>query len=384
MVASGTYSHKNSSPPIRVLHLIHHLHVGGAEHSFAQLLVRLHRTPSLRVEAAVLQRGGELETLLCQAGVRLHRLQKKSRSTVLTLRGLRRILRQGAYDVLHMHDFSASLWGRLAVIGTKTPVRIVTCHAVEGWKNPLKHGVCDFLLKPYTTLFTTVSAAGRTALLNRDPSLSDRVIVVPNGFDRSVFYPDNAGRTSLLSSVPDGMPVVGMVGRCSVEKGGDVLIDALELLSRQGREITVVIVGDGPERERWEKRVRGYGQARKVLFTGALPHKDVARLINRFDICIAPSREDSCSLAVLEHMACGKAVIATRVGGTPEVIDHGRTGILVAPEDPAALASAIHELLAEPKVMSDLGRRAHQTAVMSFSWDRVCERYTELYTTLHG
>jgi glycosyltransferase involved in cell wall biosynthesis len=184
------------------------------------------------------------------------------------------------------------------------------------------------------------------------------------------------------------VPTLLAVGRLVPKKGLCYLVQAVGLLRRRGREVTLLVVGDGPERQRLERLAVEEGVADRVRFLGELPHEAVIPLYARGDIlalpCVIDSSGDRDGIpnVLLEALASGMAVVSTPVSGIPEVVEEGRTGLLVPPADPAALADAIEALAADPALRRQLGEAGRDRVVQRFDIRR--SPMAELFQRLAG
>lgn len=222
--------------------------------------------------------------------------------------------------------------------------------------------------------YLVVCNALRDELLQIDVN-SERIYDVKNAVDTDRFHP-NRTPTPLNSSDREQIEtfaadrfLLGFVGGLHPYKGLDDLEDAL---GRVDTKCGVVIAGDGPERERLERRFGEDG-----LFLGPVPYDQIPALYQCFDAFVLPSHTEGLPRVVLEAQATGTPVIATSVGGVPEVVDNGTTGLLCEPRSPDELATAIDNLSKNPTLQDDLGWAGRNRVAESYSWDRMYERYEE-------
>ena len=185
-----------------------------------------------------------------------------------------------------------------------------------------------------------------TTLKSVAPGCHDRMHVRYHGIPSSLFRPSQAEKAR--------PPLILCVGRLVEKKGHRYIISACEALKRRGVALRCAIVGDGPLRERLERRVRARGLARQIQFTGRLPEREVAELLAKAAALVCPSvvagdgDRDGIPNVVLEAMACGVPVVASRVSGIPEIVEHGVTGLLTEPRDAEELAARIEDVLRDP------------------------------------
>ncbi len=171
-------------------------------------------------------------------------------------------------------------------------------------------------------------------------------------------------------------PIVGYVGRLSPEKGLDVLVRTLERIP----ELTVVLVGDGPDRESLERLAAELGVADRLTLPGWI--EEPRPWLAMFDVFAFPSRSEGFGLALIEAMFASRPVVATAIGGIPDVVVDGETGLLVPPEDPTALAQALGTLLADDELRLAMGTRGRARARQEFNLENMIHSYESLYEDL--
>ena len=179
-------------------------------------------------------------------------------------------------------------------------------------------------------------------------------------------------------------PELLCLGRLVYEKGFHVAVEAFSLIRNAFPAARLTIAGDGPARQDLEAQVRRLGIQQAVLFTGWVSPDDVPDTINRASMVFMPSREESFGLVALESGLMGRPVIASRVGGLPEVVQHGETGLTVPRDDPEAMAAAAVRLLREPDRARRFGEAARERGLSTFSLDRYVDQYEALYRRLAG
>jgi glycogen(starch) synthase len=217
----------------------------------------------------------------------------------------------------------------------------------------------------------TLTARLRDALVQGGVA-ANRIRVIPSGVNPSLF---DQVRPDELADVP--RPRVLFVGRLHQQKGADNAIRALPWLPH----VQLVIAGDGPERTRLEGLTRHLGVSGRVSFLGFVPHDRVAGLLPAADAVVLPSRYEELGTALVEAMAAGTPVIASRVGGIPGLVTHGVHGLLVSPGDPVELAGAIDRVLRSPQLAAELVERARRRAG-EYRWDALSERVHQVYREL--
>jgi glycosyltransferase involved in cell wall biosynthesis len=289
-------------------------------------------------------------------------------------------------DVLHAHQLLSPASAALVAWRLRRTPFVVTAHAsgaVGDVASLARQGPLGrarlLALRRHAAAFVAVSGPIRDEL-SRAGIPADRIRSIPNGVDTRRFsVPDEPERRRLRRML--GLPPVPLVvyaGRLSHEKGVDQLIDGWAEARRLGCLGAVCIVGDGPERDALHRRARDHGVLGAVRLVGATD--DVVPWLRAADAFALPSRQEGLSVALLEAMACGLAVVATAVGGTPDAV--GDAALLVPPGNPRALAEALRSVLDEPGRARALGEAARRRAVERFGILEVARRHLDLYREL--
>jgi glycosyltransferase involved in cell wall biosynthesis len=209
-----------------------------------------------------------------------------------------------------------------------------------------------------------------------------KIDVVYNGVDTAVFAQCEK-REEVRSElhIPPDSTVVGIVGRLSEEKGGvDVLIRAIARLRKINPNLRLLVVGDGPLRGNLEALADESAPGGAIMFTGT--RNDVAHLLSAMDLFVLPSLNEALPIVVLEAMAAGLPVIATNVGGVPEIVEHEKTGLLVAPGSEDALYSALNRLTYDAYLRERLAQAGRRRVTSDFTIERMVERIEGLYGKL--
>ena len=198
------------------------------------------------------------------------------------------------------------------------------------------------------------------------------VAVVPNGIDIEIF------RHIDISRVPHRIISVAHLKKV---KGLDYLIKAMPAVLKDFPDAEFVLVGDGPERKNLENLAHSLGLGGRVKFKGALPHSQVAQELAKAEVFVLPSLAEGFGIAVVEAMAAGLPVIASRVGGITDIIQHNHNGLLIEPESPQAIADAVIKLFTNPGLAQTLTQNARRNT-NRYSWQNISEKINQLYLTL--
>jgi glycosyltransferase involved in cell wall biosynthesis len=228
----------------------------------------------------------------------------------------------------------------------------------------------DRLIVPSDSIAHKVRCEGRDGA---------RFAVVPNGVDLSRFTapaPPSTVRTDFR--IPAGAPLVGVVARIEAEKGHRHLLDAWPLVLRQAPDAWLLVVGEGSEADALRRQAASLGRAgRRIAFTGR--REDISALTAELSVAVLPSLREAQGISILEAMARRVPVVASAVGGIPEVITSDVDGLLVPPADPVALAGAIGSLLGDPGLRRRIGEAGYRTVADRFSIDAQVKRIEAVY-----
>jgi glycosyltransferase involved in cell wall biosynthesis len=265
------------------------------------------------------------------------------------LGAIRRLVSRGEFDLVHTHSSKAGLLGRLASRGSGT--RVVHTphgHVFGGYFSPLVTRVfvmIERLAARWCDRIVVLTDRGREEHLEHGVGSREQFVTIHSGVRLGPFRNGmprrNAARLAL--GLPREARVVGCVARLTPIKGQSCLLEAIARLAKRIPEVRLLLVGDGEDRVALQARARRADLSGKVIFAGACA--DPKPAMAAMDVVAMPSRNEWQGRAVVEAMAAGLPVVASRVGGLPEVLDDERGGLLVPPGDPEALASAIETLL---------------------------------------
>jgi len=366
-----------------VLHLIETGGPGGAEQMMVRLAARL--GPGYRPEAALI-RDSWLRTALQGRGVPVTMLRSKPGGPlagfgdVLTLYDLLRLIQKRRVAILHTHEFFMTMLGLLASWLTGVPL-VATVHGKNYYADRFRRRIVYRLAGRLAEQVVAVSEDVRSFLAERVGISPTMVRVVPNGvpIDEQPSGEKISALRRSLGLEPHSR-VVGTVGSLYPVKGHKFLIDGAPHVIRRCPHVIFLIVGRGGLREELEGRVQQLGVARHFRFLGH--REDVHDLLALCDVFVLPSLSEGMPLSLLEAMGAGVPSVATRVGGVSEVVDHGKTGLLVSPGDSQALAESIIKLLEDRTLARQMGQYARDVVARRFSVSRMVDDYKEIYARL--
>jgi alpha-maltose-1-phosphate synthase len=301
-----------------------------------------------------------------------------------------------AADLVHSHTWYANLGGHLASLLTGVP-HVVTVHSLEPlrpWKAEQLGGGytlsswCERTALESAAAVIAVSEGMRDDLLACYPAVpADQVRVIRNGIDTSEYAPDPGTDVLERHGVDPGRPLVVFVGRVTRQKGLPVLLRAA---ARLDPETQLVLCAGQPDTAELAAEVTALVQDLRdtrsgvIWLSGMLPKREVIQLLTHATAFVCPSLYEPLGIVNLEAMACGTAVIGSRVGGIPEVVADGQTGLLVPPGEPAPLAAAVNALVRDQSLAAAMGRAGRDRAIAEFDWAGIAAQTVGLYEELTG
>jgi starch synthase len=297
-------------------------------------------------------------------------------------------------DLVHSHTWYANLAGHLASLLYGIP-HVVTAHSLEPlrpWKAEQLGGGyalsswCERTAVEAAAAVIAVSDGMRDDVLAAYPAVpAERVRVIRNGIDTVEYAPDPATGVLDRYGVDPGWPSVIFVGRVTRQKGLPVLLRAAAGLDPAAQLVICAGQADTPELEAEVSELAAELLAHRagvIWISGMLAKREVIQLLSHATVFACPSLYEPLGIVNLEAMACGTAVVGSRVGGIPEVVADGETGLLVPPDDPAALARALNALVADEPRAAQMGRLGRVRAESEFGWATVAAQTAALYAEL--
>ena len=367
--------------PLRVAYVIKSMIVGGSQTHLTQVLRFLDRTRfdpvlyCLSGEGVLLDRVRELGVPVLTPGAGLSfRGPALGRRMVLLARALRR---QRA-DIVHNYLLRANLVGSVSARLARVPIVLCSkrgCHERRGFElvsAKIGNRLADCV---------PVNAAAVRAFVHANEGCPlEKMVVIPSGIDTTRFHPLPPADFGARLGVPAGRRVVGAVTRMRVRKGVEEFIRALAAVRQRCPDAHALMAGDVSLDDGLQELVRSLQLDNHLTLLGR--RSDMPEVFSAFDVFVLSSHDEGMSNAMLEAMAMEKPVVATDVGGTGEVVRHGQSGLLVPAKDPAALATAISELLEQPAHAAEMGRLGRQIVEERFSAQAMVRQMERLYFDL--
>lgn len=379
-VSSSTPSPTQAST---VMFLETSLRIGGTEAVLARLIQRLDRN-RFRPIVCCLYEPGTLGKQLRETGVPVYHGLAAHRVDLRVGLRLLRLLRQERVDALFIvNQPLTQFWGTWCSLVARVPVRISAIRSTGRINRSSRQRWVNRLTFPWMTRVTALSQTHKAYLMERERVVPEKLEIVPNGVDLSRFpVGEEAGLLRRAVGLSDGQPVVGIVAMLRPEKAHEVFLRSAACVLEQIPAARFLIVGDGPQRPRLEILAKTLGIDARVQWLGV--RLDVPALVSLFDVAVLSSHPvvETVSNAILEYMAAGKPIVATRVGSLPELVEDGRTGFLVEPGDWKAMAERVVRLLRDHPLASRMGEAGQDKVRQQFTVERMVQQYEALFERL--
>lgn len=297
---------------------------------------------------------------------------------------IRQYVQSQGVKIVHTHVPRASLEATLALVGLRRTRHVLTNHLV--YSRADRHCGLLYAMVHRLGLYGPDHVIAVSQTMHRQlvalPGLDTRrVTAIQNGIDCASYnVPEERDRCRFEFRLSPECQVIGFTGRIEIVKTLDLLLYAFSQVLVQYPQARLMIVGEGGQRPSLEALAVSLGISHAVIWTGF--RQDMPRLLAAMDVYVQPSVNEGLSLSILEAMAAGKAVIATDVGGTQEVLAHQETGILVPYRSPSAIGAAIVDLFDHPEKRAALAQAAQDHVVQAFGVERMVEGYRHVYETL--
>ncbi len=361
----------------RVLFVIDELDVGGTEQQLLELVKRLDRRRYAPMVCCF--RPGRVSREIGALGVPVVTIRKRWKVDPFLVLSLTRLMRRERIDLVQTYLFTSNTWARLAAILARVPVIVSSERNVDIWEPAFKRRLGCWLDR--WTAVTIVNSEAVKDYLSLKGLPRKKLRVIYNGVDPERFEPSATPETIRTElGIPADHAVVGLVARLEPQKDPHTFLRAAAIVAAKCPAVSFLVVGGGTLERELPGLARELGIADRVIFTG--PRRDVPELLAGCDVSVISSLKEGMSNSVMESMAAGKPMVATRVGGNAELIQNGETGLLIPPGDPSSLAGAIQRLLDNASLAQAMGRRAKIRMAERFSVDAMVEAIQWLYAHL--
>lgn len=376
---------KENKRKINLLHIVNGFAIGGGELKLLELVKNLveKRADKYTVTVCSVGQGGTLQPEFERLGIKVFVIEKKHKFDISQVFKVCRIIKQEQIDLVQTTLFYADVIGALAAKLTGVDAVIswdTVSHPPDSHETRLRHKLSYQLCMRFVKRIVAVSEGVKKYLIEDRKIASKKIVIIHYGIDLSLFksrngFLDKRKRSEL--GLPDHKIVIGTVARLEIQKGHRYLIAAAPEIINKFSNVVFVFAGDGTLRQELETQVNELGLQENFRFLGF--RKDVKELLFAFDVFVLPSLFEGLPNVILEAMASGRPIVATAVDGTPELIEHNETGLLVPPKSPHALQEQILNLLENEENGIKLGRQAKEMAKQKFSFDQQFRKFEEVY-----
>lgn len=364
--------------PVRILHITFNMGFGGTEQVIRQLVTNLDKSRFHNEIACIDGDVGAIgKAIEANHGIRHHAWQRASGFDLQTILWLRKLIKSGRFDFVHCHQYSPYTYGWFAHWGTEAKVVFTEHGRFHPDQYRKKARFINPLIARTSHKLVAISSATRDALVEYEYLPRKRISVIYNGISPLTVCQEKRSLLREQLGVAPGETVVGTVARMDPVKNQALMLKATRALLDQGFRVKLILVGDGPERQSLERLVTELQLEAAVIFTGF--QSQPADYLSLMDIFLLPSFTEGTSMTLLEAMSLGIPAVATRVGGTPEIVTEGETGLLIESNDLTGFTSAIQLLLENPDRRSAMAQQSKRSFEKRFSAQKMVEQYEYCY-----
>ncbi|MCK4262308.1 glycosyltransferase [bacterium] len=362
---------------IEILHLTTDSRIGGTEKNIIALVTHLDKD---RYESKVvaLMPGGELINKLRGYGIRAECLGMRNKFDLGAIFKLYRLIKNSKINILHTYLFHANILGRIVGRLVGVPVIISSIRVMERRRY---HLWIDWLTNRMVDVETCVCEAVRNFTIEKGKIRADKLVTIPNAIDVQQYELNmDIEQKKMELGIELNYPILGVAGRLHKQKGHIYLLKAMLRIMREYPRAVLLVMGDGPLRTKLTIVCYKSLINNQLKFLGL--RQDIKEIMALLDVFILPSLWEGMPNVLLEAMALGKPIVATRVGGVEELIEDGVSGALVPPADEEALAGAVIHILARPDKGRGLGKVARKEAERRFPVEDMVGETEKLYGRL--
>jgi len=387
-----------------ILYLITQSELGGAQRYCFDLATDLQTEYNIIIASGSRGRKGEIAKKLKQTNIKYYPIPRLKRvispvQDFLALIQIIKLIKKIKPDIIHLNSSKISILGSLAAFISKLLIvncpplppqrdwrgrsKLLIIYTAHGWvfNEPLlfyKKAFYKYAEK-FTAIFKDkiicVSEFDYKTALAQNICPSRKLVTIHNGIAPIEFLPRQEAREKL--NLPENQFIIGSIGNLYKTKGFKYLIEATKKLTDEGIEIATVIIGEGQERKNLTELIKKHKLENNVILAGRI--YNAAELLSAFDAYVCSSVKEGLSYTIIETMLNGLPIIATRVGGNPELIEDGETGFLIDPQDSLALANKIKEIMNNPSLQQDLSTKARIKAQEKFNLEKMVRETKEVY-----
>ncbi len=380
----------------KILFVITKSEAGGAQRFLYELATRLD-PKKYEIEAAA---GGSssgengLFEKLSEQKIKIGKISGFSNSAgvknILAFFEILKTIKKSDPDIVYLISSEAGFIGSIAAAFYRFIFRKKTkiIYRIGGWafKEPRNflikkiYLLAEKISSPFKDIIIVNSEFDRNIALKNKIASPEKIKVIYNGIDfgEMKFLPRETARKLLFRSIsPVSRPLIGAIANLYKNKGLEYLVAAAKKIKESGKNWDFIVIGNGPEKSKIEKLIKTGGLENNFFLTGAVP--DAYKYLKAFDLFVLPSVKEGQPWAILEAMAAAKPIVATNIAGIPEMIENGKSGLLVEPADPVALANAIERIMTHPSLAKECAAAALEDVKSKFGIKEMIEKNEELF-----
>jgi len=364
---------------LKIQFLLPEMKLGGAEKHVIYLAGYLLRK-GYEVQITCLFKEGALAPVVKNLGIPLVCWNLPYRWNLRTFFHVKRRLQSSRPDILHTYLFGFHFFAGLPARLLKIPVILSSRREIADWQRK-RHRILESLGNFFVDRVVCCSKAVEEWTRKKERISAGKILTIYNGVDFNRFHPSPMNFKIRKSfGIPENAPVLGTVANMAVEKGYPYLLEAADQISKANPNVWFLFVGFGPLEKEMKKKAEQIKAHKQIIFLGA--RSDIPNLLSAMDIFILASVIEGFPNVLLEAMASGKPVVATKAGGVPELIESGKDGLLVAPKNGPALAQAVLSLFGNRQKAEEFARSAEEKIQKNFSLEKMADQYETLYLSL--
>jgi glycosyltransferase involved in cell wall biosynthesis len=364
--------------PIRLLQITHDLEIGGLQQVVVNLCRKIDRN-RFYVQVLCLRSLGPLTDEIERLGIKVHLLPQKVHGTdYFSFLKVANFLTQEKIQIIHTHNTQPLVDGTIGALLSSGRTRIFHTDHARTFPDKKRYMFAEWCCSHFLRKFIGVSEQTTSNLRKYEKIPIKKLITIENGIDSERFDVDvdtEVLRTEFKLSITG--PVIGVISRLEKVKGITYLLKAMPELLAKHPDLSLLVVGDGGERNALERECEELDIRERVVFTGN--RFDIPEILKLLDVYLLPSLSEGLPMGLLEAMASGCPVVASRVGGVPGAVKHGETALLVSPGQSDEIAMAVDKLLNDPRLRETIANNIKVSFGKKYSAANMANRYMDLY-----
>lgn len=359
---------------INILHVTLSLDIGGLEVLLVELLQKIDKD-KYNLSVCALQKEGQLKAELERQGIPVYTIPKKEGIDYFLPFKLKALIKQIKTDIVHTHNSTPWIYSAAAVSLLNSKTRLIhTKHSnLDEDKTRLQNA--ERFASKITEYIIADSRSVMDFMVQKQNIPQNKIRLIYNGIDVDKYKVP-------VHQKQDNIKRIGIVARLVPVKDHKSLLEGFTLLRQRMPDVELVIIGDGPLKEELTAQAARMQIDSRVKFLGS--RRDIPELLSQLDIFVLCSTDEGMPISLLEAMSAGLPVVATRVGGIKEIVAENKTGLLIPPQNPRALADAIHEILTDAPLARLMSQEAVVAVAERFSIKKMVQGYVSLYDSLYG